>query len=101
MGPCVKHLHSTPWRWRCPPTAGLLTKKATAVGFAPDAIGRLQAIAADIGAQAVPKAGGIAKDAGVHDASGGTGFITAAKTRPWARQARLRTPAWPLPACGR
>ncbi len=56
-----------------------------------DAFGHLKAIAADAGAQAVLKAGGIWKDAGVLDASDSAGFIQAAKTRQWAREAKLRT----------
>ncbi|HEY0198193.1 MAG TPA: catalase, partial [Rhodanobacter sp.] len=61
----------------------LLAKEAAAVDFVRDAFGHLKAIAADAGAQAVLKAGGIAKDAGVVDAGDTTGFIKAAKTRQW------------------
>ncbi|TPG10282.1 catalase [Rhodanobacter glycinis] len=69
----------------------LLAKEAAAVDFVRDAFGHLKAIAADAGAQAVLKAGGIRKDAGVVDASDTAGFIKAAKTRQWAREAKLRT----------
>jgi len=69
----------------------LLAKEAAAVDFVRDAFGHLKAIAADTGAQAVLKAGGIAKDAGVVDAGDSAGFIKAAKTRQWAREAKLRT----------
>jgi catalase len=69
----------------------LLAKEAAAVDFVRDAFGHLKAIAADAGAQAVLKAGGIRKDDGVVDASDSAGFIQAAKTRQWAREAKLRT----------
>ncbi|MDW2981851.1 MAG: catalase [Rhodanobacter sp.] len=69
----------------------LLAKEAAAVDFVRDAFGHLKAIAADAGAQAVLKAGGIRKDAGVVDASDSAGFIKAAKTRQWEREAKLRT----------
>ena len=69
----------------------LLAKEAAAVDFVRDAFGHLKAIAADAGAQAVLKAGGIRKDAGVVDASDCAGFLQAAKTRQWAREAKLRT----------
>ena len=68
----------------------LLAKEAAAIDFVRDAFGHLKAIAADAGAQAVLKAGGIRKDAGVVDASDSAGFIKAAKTRQWAREAKLR-----------
>jgi catalase len=69
----------------------LLAKEAAAVDFVRDAFGHLKAIAADAGAQAVLKAGGIAKDAGVVDAGDTAGFIKAAKTRQWAREPKVRT----------
>jgi catalase len=69
----------------------LLAKEAPAVDFVRDAFGHLKAIAADAGAQAVLKAGGIVKDAGVLDASDTAGFIKAAKTRQWAREPKVRT----------
>jgi catalase len=56
-----------------------------------DAFGHLKAIAADAGAQAVLKAGGVMKDAGIVDASDAKGFIKAAKTRQWAREPKVRT----------
>jgi catalase len=69
----------------------VLAKEAAAVDFVRDAFGHLKAIAADAGAQAVLKAGGVAKDAGVVAATDTAGFIKAAKTRQWAREPKLRT----------
>ena len=68
-----------------------LAKEAAAVDFAGQAYGHLKAIAADSGAQAVLKAGGVAKDAGVVAAADTKAFIKAAKTRQWDREAKLRT----------
>jgi catalase len=68
-----------------------LATEAAAVDFVRDAFGHLKAIAADAGAQAVLKAGGIGKDAGVVDAGDGKAFVKAAMTRQWAREPKLRT----------
>ena len=68
-----------------------LAKEAAAVDFAGQAYAHLKAIAADAGAQAVLKAGGVAKDAGVVGAADTKAFIKAAKTRQWDREAKLRT----------
>ena len=68
-----------------------LAKEAAAVDFVRDAFGHLKAIAADAGAQALLRAGGIRKDSGVLDAADTAGFIKAAKTRQWAREPKLRT----------
>lgn len=68
-----------------------LAKEAAAVDFVRDAFGHLKAIAADAGAQAVLKAAGIGKDAGVLGAADTAGFIKAAKIRQWTREAKLRT----------
>ncbi|WP_101925770.1 MULTISPECIES: catalase [Luteimonas] len=67
-----------------------LSKEAAAVDWVRDAFGHLKAIAADAGAQAVLKAGGIAKDAGVLDAGDAKAFIAAAKTRQWDREKMIR-----------
>lgn len=67
-----------------------LATDAAAVDFVRNAWGHLKAIAADAGAQAVLKAGGVGKDAGVVDASDSAGFIKAAKTRQWARESKVR-----------
>ncbi len=68
-----------------------LAGEAAAVDFVRDAFGHLKAIAADAGAQAVLKAGGIAKDDGVVDAGNTKAFIKAAMTRQWDREPKLRT----------
>jgi catalase len=68
-----------------------LAKEAAAVDFAGQAYAHLKAIAADVGAQAVLKAGGVAKDAGVVSAADTKAFIKAARTRQWDREAKLRT----------
>ena len=68
-----------------------LATEAAAVDFVRDAFGHLKAIAADAGAQAVLKAGGIGKDAGVVDAGDTKAFVKAAMTRQWAREPKLRT----------
>jgi catalase len=68
-----------------------LATEAAAVDFVRDGFGHLKAIAADAGAQAVLKAGGIGRDAGVVDAGDGKAFVKAAMTRQWAREPKLRT----------
>ena len=68
-----------------------LAKEGAAVDFVRDAFGHLKAIAADEGAQAVLKAGGIGRDAGVVAASDVKAFIAAAKTRQWDREKKVRT----------
>ncbi len=69
----------------------MLAKEAAAVDWVRDAYGHLKAIAADSGAQAVLKAGGIGKDAGVVGVDDTKGFIKAAKTRQWEREKKVRT----------
>jgi len=69
----------------------MLAKEAAAVDWVRDAFGHLKAIAADAGAQAVLKAAGVARDAGVVDAGDVAAFIRAAKTRQWAREPKVRT----------
>lgn len=68
----------------------MLAREAAAVDFVRDAFGHLKAIAADAGVQALLKAGGIKKDAGVLDASQLAEFIQAASTRQWEREPKLR-----------
>ena len=69
----------------------MLAKEAAAVDWVRDAFGHLKAIAADAGAQAVLKAGGVGRDAGVVEAGEVAAFIAAAKTRQWAREPKVRT----------
>jgi catalase len=67
-----------------------LTAESAAKDFVSDAFAHLKAIAADAGAQALLKAGGVKKDAGVVGANDSKAFITAAKTRQWAREPKVR-----------
>ena len=46
---------------------------------------------ADEGAKALLKAAGVTADEGVVDAADPKAFITAAKTRQWAREPKVRT----------
>ena len=68
-----------------------LSKEAAAVDFVRDAFGHLKAIAVDAGGLRLLEASGLAKDAGVFEASDTQAFIAAAKTRQWAREASVRT----------
>ncbi len=68
-----------------------LAKEAAAVDFVRDAFGHLKAIAVDAGAQALVKAAGIGRDAGVIDADLIDAFIAAARTRQWDREKKVRT----------
>jgi len=68
-----------------------LAQEAAAVDWVRDAFGHLKAIAHDAGAKAVLDAARITPDAGVFDASKTRAFVTAAATRQWAREPKLRT----------
>ncbi|MEO6518733.1 MAG: catalase [Pseudoxanthomonas sp.] len=68
-----------------------LAQEAAAVDFVRDAYGHLKAIAADAGAQALLKAGNVAKDKAVVDAADTKTFVSMAKTRQWDREPKLRT----------
>ncbi|MDQ7759089.1 catalase [Xanthomonas sontii] len=67
-----------------------LSKESAAIDFVSNAFAHLKAIAADAGAQPLLKAGNVQKDAGVVEASDNKGFVTAAKTRQWSREPKLR-----------
>jgi catalase len=67
-----------------------LAGDGAAVDFVRNAYGHLKAIALDGGAQALAKASGVVRDAGVLDAIDSKGFIKAAKTRQWDREAKVR-----------
>ncbi len=67
-----------------------LTSESAALDFVSDAYGHLKAIAADSGAQALLKAGGVKKDAGIVDAADTDAFVAASKTRQWAREPKVR-----------
>ena len=71
-------------------TGTMLAKEAAAVDWVRDAFGHLKAIAADAGAQAVLKAGGVGRDAGVVEAAEVAAFIAAARTRQWGREPKVR-----------
>ncbi len=68
-----------------------LANEACAVDFVRDAFGHLKAIAADAGAQPVLDKAGVVKDDGIVTAADTAKFITAAKTRQWAREPLVRT----------
>ncbi|MGH7995717.1 MAG: catalase [Opitutaceae bacterium] len=67
-----------------------LAKEAAAIDFVRDAFAHLKAIAADPGGQRLLEAANVGKDKGVVDASDPNGFIAAAKTRQWDREASVR-----------
>ena len=67
-----------------------LTAESAALDFVSDAFGHLKAIAADAGAQTLLKASGVKKDPGVVDATDPKAFVTAARTRQWAREPKVR-----------
>ena len=68
-----------------------LAKESAAVDFAAFAWAHLKAIAFDGGAAAVLDAGNVGRDAGIVDAGDTAAFLSAAKTRQWAREPALRT----------
>ncbi|MEP6880666.1 MAG: catalase [Dokdonella sp.] len=71
-------------------SAKRLTGESAVIDFVSDAFGHLKAIAADAGAETLLTAGGVKKDAGIVDAADTKAFITAAKTRQWAREPKVR-----------
>ena len=71
--------------------AQALFNEGAAIDFVRDAFGHLKAIAIDEGGQALLQKAGVAPDAGVVRAMDAGGFITAAKTRQWDREASVRT----------
>ncbi|WP_411728061.1 catalase-related domain-containing protein, partial [Methyloglobulus sp.] len=70
--------------------AKLLGKEAAAIDFVRDAFGHLKAIGVDKGGEALLTTAGIEQDAGVIAISSLDGFIAAAKTRQWSREASVR-----------
>jgi len=68
-----------------------LAAESAAIDFVRDAFGHLKAIAADKGGQSLLKTAKVVADAGVMDANDQDAFITAAKTRQWAREKSVRT----------
>jgi catalase len=71
--------------------AAMLSKESAAVDFVRDAFGHLKAITADQGGRKLLQAANVGQDAGVVDVNAREAFITAAKTRQWAREASVRT----------
>ena len=71
--------------------AAALSREAAAIDFVRDAFGHLKAIAIDKGGQALLQEAGVMPDAGVLAAHDLAGFIAAARTRQWAREAAVRT----------
>ena len=71
--------------------AAMLCKEAAAVDFVRDAFGHLKAIAIDAGGQLLVQGAGIQPDDGVVAAHDTAKFITAAKTRCWDREPKVRT----------
>ena len=67
-----------------------LSRDSAALDFVSDAFGHLKAIAADVGSKGLLDASGVKKDAGIVDAADTKAFITAAKTRQWAREPKVR-----------
>ena len=67
-----------------------LAKEAAAIDFVANAWAHLKAIAWDDGAMSLLKAGNVGNDPGVVAARDVKTFITAAKTRQWAREPKLR-----------
>ncbi len=68
-----------------------LAKESAAVDFAAFAWAHLKAIAFDDGAAPVLEAANVGRDDGVVDAGDTAAFLSAAKTRQWAREPTLRT----------
>jgi catalase len=71
--------------------AKALCREGAAIDFVRDAFGHLKAIAADKGGHILLTAANVVKDSGIMDANNKSAFITAAKTRQWARETSVRT----------
>jgi catalase len=70
--------------------AASLAKEAAAIDFVRDAFGHLKAMIVDEGGLALLKTANIEPDAGVLNIDCVDGFIAAAKTRQWEREASIR-----------
>jgi catalase len=68
-----------------------LARESAAVDFVANAWVHLKAIASDAGAAPLLKAGNVGKDPGIVDAADSKGFVSAASTRQWAREPKVRT----------
>ncbi len=71
-------------------TATLLTGESAALDFVSDAFAHLKAMAVDNGGRMLLSAAGVESDGGVVDVEDTRGFIAAAKTRQWDREAKVR-----------
>ena len=71
--------------------AQALLNEGAAIDFVRDAFGHLKAIAVDEGARALLQKASIDPDAGVIAAAKPADFISAAKTRQWDREPKVRT----------
>lgn len=71
--------------------AKMLSKESAAIDFVRDAFGHLKAIGVDRGGQRLLEIALVKTDAGVCDISDVKAFITAAKTRQWAREVSVRS----------
>jgi catalase len=72
-------------------SAKLLTMESAAIDFVHDAYAHLKAIAADKGGRKLLLKANIERDKGVVDVGDLAGFISAAKTRQWDREALVRS----------
>jgi catalase len=75
------------------PAAATLGREAAAAEFLRDAFNHLKAIGFDKGGEALLDAAGIPRDAGTMAIGALEGFIAAARTRQWGREAQVRKPA--------
>ena len=70
--------------------AKALSTESAAIDFVRDAFGHLKAISVDDGGQALLKIANIGQDAGIVKATDLEAFISAAKTRQWDREKKVR-----------
>jgi catalase len=71
--------------------AKMLEAESAAIEFVQNAFGHLKAIAFDKGGQVLLQKANIKPDKGVVQASDLAGFVAAASTRQWEREASVRT----------
>ncbi len=68
-----------------------LSGESAAIDFVRDAFGHLKAIVVDGGGRVLLTNAGVSADAGVIESGDTTAFISAAKTRQWLRESKVRT----------
>lgn len=71
--------------------AQMLAQESAAIDFVRDAFGHLKAMGVDRGGRRLLETALVKCDAGIIDIADTQAFITAAKTRQWAREASVRT----------